>query len=126
MKIGELIKPYLELYPKMKSYTLATMICKEHSGLKLHNVRCAINYYRGANGERNRNKLTNREHQRPLTYDTSNTKMEKIQTLRPHQLVLTFGAFGIRTYTCHKSRPTGFALLGQQNGYSKIRFIVQS
>ena len=80
MRIGELIKPYLDLYPKMKSYTLAAIICKDHSDLKLHNVRCSINYYRGSQGEKNRKKLKDRTHQQPLNYDTSNSKMEKIQT----------------------------------------------
>ena len=80
MRIGELIKPYLDLYPKMKSYTLADIICKENSGLKLHNVRCAINYYRGSQGEAKRKHLKDRKYQRPLNYDTTNNRMEKIQT----------------------------------------------
>jgi hypothetical protein len=80
MTVRDLIIPYLELYPDMKSYTLATLICNEHKGYKLQNIRGAVNYYRGRQGEKNRRKLKDRKHQQPLNFDTTNTKMEKIQT----------------------------------------------
>ena len=80
MTVRDLIIPYLELYPDMKSYTLATLICNEHKGYKLQNIRGAVNYYRGRQGEKNRSKLKDRKHQQPLNFDTTNTKMEKIQT----------------------------------------------
>jgi hypothetical protein len=80
MTVRDLIIPYLELYPDMKSYTLAVLICNEHKGYKLQNIRGAVNYYRGRQGEKNRRKLKDRKHQQPLNFDTTNTKMDKIQT----------------------------------------------
>jgi predicted RNA-binding Zn-ribbon protein involved in translation (DUF1610 family) len=82
MKRSDIVKEYLELYPNMKSLTLAKKIFEENSGVFAHieATRKVVNYYRGSNGNKDREKLKYRKHQQPLNYDTTNTKMEKIQT----------------------------------------------
>jgi hypothetical protein len=82
MKKSDIVKEYLGLYPDMKNYTLAKKIMDENEKVfdNLHNTRQLICYYRGQQGEFKRKHLKNRTHQKPLNYDTTNTKMEKIQT----------------------------------------------
>jgi len=80
MKIGKLIKEYLATYPDLKSYTLAKKIYEEHKISNLENIRKTINYYRGSNGARNRKTLADKIFQKPLTFDTRNSTMEKINT----------------------------------------------
>jgi hypothetical protein len=82
MKKSDIVKEYLGLYPNMKNYTLAKKIIDENDGLfgDVEAARKMIGYYRGTNGSGDRKRLKDRKFQRPLTYDTTNTKMEKIQT----------------------------------------------
>ena len=82
MKKSDIVKEYLGLYPDMKNYTLAKKIMDENEKVfdSLHNTRQLICYYRGHQGDFKRKHLKNRAHQKPLNYDTTNTKMEKIQT----------------------------------------------
>jgi hypothetical protein len=82
MKKSDIVKEYLGLYPDMKNYTLAKKIFDENEKVfdNLHNARQLICYYRGQQGEFKRKHLKNRTHQKPLNYDTTKTKMEKIQT----------------------------------------------
>jgi hypothetical protein len=78
----QLIKEYLALYPNLKTYTLAKKIFDENKGVfdNFHNLRQRLCYYRGNQGEKHRKSLKDRTHQQPLNYDTTNTKMEKINT----------------------------------------------
>jgi uncharacterized protein YprB with RNaseH-like and TPR domain len=82
MKVSHIVKPYLELYPTMKCLTLAKKIFAENPGVfsSVENVRTVVRHHKGLKGERNRQVLQDRTHQKPLTYDTTNTKMEKINT----------------------------------------------
>jgi hypothetical protein len=82
MKKSDIVKEYLGLYPDMKNYTLAKKIIDENESVfdSLHNTRQLVCYYRGQQGDLKRKHLKNRTHQKPLNYDTTNTKMEKIQT----------------------------------------------
>lgn len=82
MKKSDIVKEYLRLYPDMKSYTLAKKIFEENKGLytSIHNARQRVCYYRGQQGDSHRSYLKDRSYQKPLNYDTTNTKMEKIQT----------------------------------------------
>jgi DNA polymerase elongation subunit (family B) len=80
MKIGKLVKEYLTTYPDLKNYTLAKKIFAEHKISNLENIRKAINYYRGSNGNKSRKKLADKTYQKPLTFDTRNSTMEKINT----------------------------------------------
>ena len=82
MKVSHIVKPYLQLYPTMKCLTLAKKIFAENPGVfkTVENARTAIRHHKGLKGERNREVLKDRTHQKPLTYDTTNTKMEKINT----------------------------------------------
>ena len=80
MKIGKLVKEYLTTYPDLKSYTLAKKIYQEHKISNLENIRKAINYYRGSNGANCRKRLADKTFQKPLTFDTRNSTMEKINT----------------------------------------------
>lgn len=80
MKIGKLVKEYLTTYPDLKNYTLAKKIYQEHKISNLENIRKAINYYRGSNGNKCRKKLADKSFQKPLTFDTRNSTMEKINT----------------------------------------------
>jgi hypothetical protein len=79
---GKIVKDYLAIYPDMKNLTLAKKIVQENEGLftSIDAARKRICYYKGSNGEHNRKKLGDRTNQKPLTYDTTNTKMEKINT----------------------------------------------
>lgn len=80
MKIGKLVKEYLAAYPDLKNYTLAKKIFEEHKISNLENIRKTINYYRGSNGVRCRDKVKDKSYQKPLNFDTRNTTMEKINT----------------------------------------------
>jgi len=80
MKIGKLVKEYLATYPDLKNYTLAKKIYQEHKISNIENIRKAINYYRGSNGSRGRKELKDKSFQKPLTFDTRNSTMEKINT----------------------------------------------
>jgi predicted RNA-binding Zn-ribbon protein involved in translation (DUF1610 family) len=82
MKNTEIVKEYLRLYPDMKTYTLAKKMYEENEGVfpKFENARQKVCYYRGQQGEKKRKFLKDRTHQKPLTYDTTNNRMEKIQT----------------------------------------------
>jgi len=80
MKIGKLVKEYLTTYPDLKNYTLAKKIYQEHKVSNLENIRKTINYYRGSNGAKSRKTLLNETFQKPLTFDTRNSTMEKINT----------------------------------------------
>jgi DNA polymerase elongation subunit (family B)/predicted RNA-binding Zn-ribbon protein involved in translation (DUF1610 family) len=80
MKIGKLVKEYLTTYPDLKNYTLAKKIYQEHKISNLENIRKTINYYRGSNGAKSRKTLVNKTFQKPLTFDTRNSTMEKINT----------------------------------------------
>lgn len=80
MKIGKLVKEYLAAYPDLKNYTLAKKIYQEHKISNLENIRKTINYYRGSNGAKHRNTLADKTFQKPLTFDTRNSTMEKINT----------------------------------------------
>jgi DNA polymerase elongation subunit (family B) len=80
MKIGKLVKEYLTTYPDLKNYTLAKKIYQEHKVSNLENIRKTINYYRGSNGAKSRKTLVNKTFQKPLTFDTRNSTMEKINT----------------------------------------------
>jgi len=78
----KIVEEYLRLYPDMKNYTLAKKIFEENEGVfdSIHNIRQNICYRKGSQGTTKRKSLKDRSHQKPLNYDTSNTKMEKIQT----------------------------------------------
>jgi DNA polymerase elongation subunit (family B) len=82
MKKSDIVKAYLSLYPTMKCLTLAKKIFEENVGVfsSVENVRTVVRHHKGLKGERNRQVLQDRTHQVPLTYDTTNTKMEKINT----------------------------------------------
>jgi hypothetical protein len=82
MKKSDIVKAYLSLYPTMKGLTLATKIYQENKEYFSHveNARKQINYYRGLSGEIDRRKLKIRTFQVAPTYDTTKTKMEKINT----------------------------------------------
>jgi len=80
MRIGKLVKEYLTTYPDLKNYTLAKKIFTEHKISNLENIRKIINYYRGAQGNNARKRLADKTFQKPLTFDTRNTKMDKINT----------------------------------------------
>jgi DNA polymerase elongation subunit (family B) len=82
MKVSHIVKPYLELYPTMKCLTLAKKIFAENPGVfsSVENVRTVVRHHKGLKGERNRQVLQDRTHQVAPTYDTTNTKMEKINT----------------------------------------------
>jgi hypothetical protein len=82
MKKSIIVKDYLSLYSKMKGLTLAKKIYNENVGvfLSVENVRKQINYYRGLAGDKDRKSLKDRAYQVAPTYDTTNTKMEKINT----------------------------------------------
>lgn len=80
MTIGKIVKEYLTTYPDLKNYTLAKKIYQEHKISSLENIRKVINYYRGSQGAAARKKLTDKTYQKPLTFDTRNTQMEKINT----------------------------------------------
>lgn len=56
-EIGEVVKSYLEKYPKMKTRRLAIII-SEIEGLDVEGLRSAIRYYRGSMGKYNRDKLS--------------------------------------------------------------------
>jgi DNA polymerase elongation subunit (family B)/predicted RNA-binding Zn-ribbon protein involved in translation (DUF1610 family) len=79
---GKIVKDYLAMYPDMKCYTLAKKIFLENVGIfkNIENARQIVRHYKGLKGETNRKLLKDRTHQVPLTYDTTNTKMEKINT----------------------------------------------
>jgi hypothetical protein len=55
---------------------------EENKGVfdNFHNLRQRLCYYRGNQGEKHRKSLKDRTHQKALTYDTTNNRMEKIQT----------------------------------------------
>ena len=82
MKKSDIVKEYLALYPTMKGLTLAKKIYEENKELFDHveNARKLINYYRGLSGNGDRKKLKNRTYQVAPNYDTTKSKMEKIQT----------------------------------------------
>jgi len=82
MKKSDIVKEYLALYPTMKGLTLAKKIYEENKELFDHveNARKLINYYRGLSGDGDRKKLKNRTYQVAPNYDTTKSKMEKIQT----------------------------------------------
>jgi hypothetical protein len=79
---GKIVKDYLAMYPDTKAYTLAVKLFEENEGLfnSIDTARHLIRYYRGASGDKDRKSLIDRSYQKPLTYDTTNTKMEKINT----------------------------------------------
>jgi DNA polymerase elongation subunit (family B)/predicted RNA-binding Zn-ribbon protein involved in translation (DUF1610 family) len=80
MRIGNLVKEYLATYPDLKNYTLAKKIFEEHKISNIENIRKTVNYYRGSQGNGARKRLADKTFQKPLTFDTRNTKMEKINT----------------------------------------------
>jgi hypothetical protein len=79
---SKIVKDYLAMYPDAKAYTLAKKIIEENEGLfkSLDTARKLIRYYKGSCGDKDRKCLKDRTYQKPLTYDTTNTKMEKINT----------------------------------------------
>jgi DNA polymerase elongation subunit (family B) len=78
----KIVKDYLALYPNIKALTLAKKILEENKGIfkDIEAIRTQIRYYRGSRGDESRKELKDRTFQQPLTYDTTNSKMEKINT----------------------------------------------
>lgn len=78
----KIVKDYLALYPNTKALTLAKKILEENEGIfkSVETIRTQIRHYRGSKGDRSRNELKDRTYQQPLTYDTRNSIMEKINT----------------------------------------------
>jgi DNA polymerase elongation subunit (family B) len=78
----KIVKDYLALYPNIKALTLAKKILEENKGIfkDIEAIRTQIRYYRGSRGDESRKELKDRTYQVPLTYDTTNSKMEKINT----------------------------------------------
>lgn len=66
-----------------KTYTLARIIYKEHPHLftSLHNCKCMIDYYRGAQGK-SALRATVKDYVRPLNHDTTNA-FKDFKTLAP-------------------------------------------
>jgi DNA polymerase elongation subunit (family B) len=78
----KIVKDYLALYPNTKALTLAKKILEENKSIfkDIEAIRTQIRYYRGSRGDESRKELKDRTYQQPLTYDTTNSKMEKINT----------------------------------------------
>lgn len=70
-----LVEDYCRLYVDVKDLTLAKKIYAENKHLfkSAEQVRCLIRYKRGHSGNKNRNKLKNKELIKPLNYDTKNS-----------------------------------------------------
>ena len=95
-KTTEIIKKYLELYPDLKDYTIAHKIYKDNKHLfdNPANVRQAVMYYRGHQGDRHRNGLSDTRFVKPLTHDTRRS-FEELKSHAPRLKVFNLPT-GIR------------------------------
>lgn len=61
---GEIVKDYLERYPKTATMTLAKMIYRENKEAfaSVEHARTEVRYYRGATGNKARKEITTKEH----------------------------------------------------------------
>lgn len=72
---GQVVKEYLEKYPKATSLMLARMIYKENKELwkGVEAVRASIRYYRGASGNRKRQEAKDKKYFKSSPYTPQNS-----------------------------------------------------
>ena len=96
---GKIAKEYVKTYKEMKSYTLGAKAYNENKHLfkSIEDARHYIKYYRGLSGEQDRKRAQDKSLFMPKTYDTTNSRAEKVIT-NAKVLILDIETAPIRAY----------------------------